>query len=193
MIRFNLRHRKILAYGPIFATLVVVAFGALTGTTSAASVVEPVAVSQPAQAVPSSFTIVNYGSGLCLQPSGTDLGSPIVQMPCDSTNLAQRWFLSRATTTRYLIVNVRTNMCMDVRDGENANGTIVQRWSCNLRVPSMRWQLSTIIPDLYFKIISEIGSKCLDVRFGSLEPGALIQIYKCTTGTTNTAQIFAIQ
>jgi hypothetical protein len=159
-----------------------------------------VAAAQRPREIQGFFTIVNYGSGLCLEPAGDGLGEPILQQPCakDSKERpAQVWGLSRATvtgnTTRYQLFNRRTNMCMDVRDGVNANGTVVQRWSCDLHHRSKRWETVTLIPDLYFKVVSEIGSRCLDVRGGSLQAGAQIQIHGCTPGVTNTAQIFAFQ
>src|ERR1700743_3507606 len=44
-----------------------------------------------AAAQPATFMIVNYGSGLCLEPNGSGLGAPILQQPCDSTHKAQHW------------------------------------------------------------------------------------------------------
>jgi len=155
------------------------------------------AMAEAAPAIASLFKIVNYGSGYCLEPTGYGWGEPIVQQPCSNLRPAQRWSLSAATRrdniTRYLFVNRATGLCMDVRDGINADGTIVQQWSCDMQHGSMRWSLTTLIPDLYFKVVSEIGSRCLDVAGGSLQPGAQIQIYRCTPGVTNTAQIFALQ
>jgi hypothetical protein len=135
------------------------------------------------------FLIVNSGSGLCLAPNGSGLGEPILQQPCDPGNPAQVWGASRATVTHHLISN-KKGVCLDVRNGVNADRTVVQQWSCDLHVPSMRWQFSTLVPDRFFKIISAIGSRCLDVAGGSLQPGARIQIYKCTQSNTNTAQIW---
>jgi len=69
-----------------------------------------------------SFMIVNYGSGLCLEPSGSGLGDPILQQPCDSNRPAQIWGASGATATQYLISNkVHATHCLDVRDGVNAD------------------------------------------------------------------------
>jgi Ricin-type beta-trefoil lectin domain-like len=158
---------------------------------SAAAASNAVAAQTP-QAFPANFSIVNYGSGLCLEPLGSGWGEPILQQPCDSMRPMQRWLLSRATATRSLLVNQATGLCMDVRDGVNANRTVVQLWSCDLHTRSMRWGI-TLTPDLYFKVVSEIGSRCLDVAAGSLQPGAQIQIYDCTRDVTNTAQIFALQ
>lgn len=47
-----------------------------------------------AAAQPATFMIVNYGSGLCLEPNGSGLGAPILQQPCDSTRMTQRWVAS---------------------------------------------------------------------------------------------------
>ena len=82
------------------------------------------------------------------------------------------------------------NLCLDVRDGVNADRTVLQQWSCDLHAPSMRWQFSTLVPDSFFKLISAIGSRCLDVAGGSLEPGAQIPSFRCTQDNTNTAQIW---
>ena len=146
-----------------------------------------------AAAPPAIFSIVNYGSGLCLEPNGSGLGAPILQQPCDSTHKAQRWVLSPATATQYQIANKGFPTCLDVRDGRNADRTVVQQWSYDIQARSMRWQPSTLVPDRFFKFVSAIGSRCLDVAGGSLQPGAQIQIYKCTQANTNTAQIWELR
>ena len=94
-----------------------------------------------AAAQPATFMIVNYGSGLCLEPNYSGLGAPILQQPCDSTRMTQRWVASPATATQYQIAN-------------------------------------------------KGYPTCLDVAGGSLQPGAQVQIYRCTTSNTNTAQIW---
>jgi ricin-type beta-trefoil lectin protein len=169
--------------------------GAVLATVVAAGLGIVVAAS-PAHAITDGFpdgtrTIRNYGSGLCLEPAGSGWGEPILQQHCNGS-LTQRWTRISATATHDLILNVGTRNCLDVRDGVNADRTVVQQWGCR-NVPSMRWRTSTLIPDLYFKIISAIGSRCLDVAGGSLQPGAQLQIYACTSGTSNTAQIFEVQ
>jgi hypothetical protein len=144
-------------------------------------------------APPAIFSIVNYGSGLCLEPNGSGLGAPILQQPCDNTHRAQHWVLSPATATQYQIANKGFPTCLDVRDGRNADRTVVQQWSCDIQARSMRWQPSTLVPDRFFKFVSAIGSRCLDVAGGSLQPGAQIQIYRCTQANTNTAQIWELR
>jgi Ricin-type beta-trefoil lectin domain len=162
--------------------------GILVGVVS--TVISGAAAAPPA----TTFKIVNSGSDLCLERNGDGWGEPLLQQPCNDSD-AQRWGASRATqsdtTTRYLIIgHLSPNLCLDVRDGVNADRTIVQQWDCDMRAPSMRWQFSTLVPDRFFKLIPEIGSLCLDVAGGSLQPGAPIQIYSCTEDNTNTAQIW---
>jgi Ricin-type beta-trefoil lectin domain len=143
-----------------------------------------------AQAPDGFIEIVNSGSGLCLQRNGDGLGEPIVPQHCDGSP-AQRWIASPATDTHSLIASpLPDNLCLDVRDGVDADRTVVQQWNCNLQVASMRWQFSTLVPDRFFKLTSDTGSRCLDVAGGSLEPGAQIQIFRCTQDNTNTAQIW---
>ncbi len=137
------------------------------------------------------FTIVNHGSGLCLESTASGFGEPIVQRPCNG-RLTQSWTLSRATASHYLIHNRGNAVCLDVRDGVNANRTVVQQWGCR-NVPSMRWRFNTLIPEVFFKVDSTIGSRCLDVAGGSLQPGAPMQIFRCTPGATNTAQLWKIE
>ena len=148
-----------------------------------------------AAAPPAIFSIVNYGSGLCLEPNGSGLGEPILQQPCDSTHKAQRWVLSPATPTQYQIANKGFPTCLDVRNGKNADRTVVQQWSCDILARSMRWQPSPLVPDRFFKLFSGLGSasRCLDVAGGSLQLGAQIQIYRCTQANTNTAQIWELR
>jgi Ricin-type beta-trefoil lectin domain len=134
--------------------------------------------------------IVNSGSGLCLQRNGDGWGEPIVPQRCDGSP-AQRWIASDATATHYLIASpLPNNLCLDVRDGVDADRTVVQQWDCDKMARSMRWQFSPLVPFRFFKLTSETGSRCLDVAGGSLEPGAPIQIFRCTEDNTNTAQIW---
>jgi hypothetical protein len=91
------------------------------------------AIGDGVAAQPATFSIVNYGSNLCLEPNGSGLGEPILQQPCDRTRMTQRWVLSRDTTTHYQIANKGYPTCMDVRNGVNADRTVVQQWSCNYK------------------------------------------------------------
>jgi Ricin-type beta-trefoil lectin domain-like len=137
------------------------------------------------------YFIINLRSNLCLEPAYNGWGELVLQQPCVGTR-KQKWYLNKHTDTRFLLQNL-ANHCMDVRDGVNADRTPVQLWGCDQWVPSMRWGFTQVIDNNYYKIFSDIGGRCMDVAGGSLQPGARIQIYRCSSGTSNGAQIFRLE
>lgn len=98
-----------------------------------------VASGPPAQAATGHYAIVNYGSGKCLEVdrSGapSSLGGRVVQRTCDG-QAVQRW--SPVGRDTYTFVNQFSGMCVDVRNGVNADGTPLQQWACT-GTSSMKW------------------------------------------------------
>jgi hypothetical protein len=158
--------------------------------------------------------LINEGSGLCLQPEYEAAlnGLAIVQQPCNGS-VYQRWFFlakslefQKPGIHRVLncggMPNCRDAQCLDDRDGKTADWSPVQQWACNDTSTTMQWKLETVGSDLlhpvppWAQFINMRSGKCLDVRSGSLAPGAALQIYHCTsTGTVgsghaNLAQVF---
>jgi hypothetical protein len=141
--------------------------------------------------------IKNYGSGLCvgLNPwESLANGATLVQQVCDGSP-AQEWMFVPSTTPGYTRwINGGSAKCMDVRDGKNSDWTPVQQWDCRYSnkpvvTSPQEWQSPTYaaVPTT---IKSRIGGRCLDVRGGSLEPGAVFQIYHCTDNNTAQAWTF---
>jgi hypothetical protein len=80
--------------------------------------------------------------------------------------------------------------CLDLTDGNTADGTQLQLWTCNITSDTMLW---TFMTDANGKtrIVNKRSGKCMDVRAGSEAPGAAIQNYHCastTFGRPNLAQ-----
>ncbi|MFD4205436.1 RICIN domain-containing protein [Micromonospora tulbaghiae] len=149
-----------------------------------------VASGPPAQAASGHYAIVNYGSGKCLEVdrfgAPSSLGGPVVQRTCDG-QAVQRW--SPVGKSTYTFVNQFSGMCVDVRNGVNADGTPLQQWACT-GTSSMKW---TVDPNSFagvHQIKSQIGGRCMDVRGGSAADGATVQIYHCT-GFGNPAQVWS--
>ena len=137
--------------------------------------------------------IQNYGSGMCLQPPPghvTEVGFQLVQAPCHEGLIEQRWTLESLGGNSYRWSNRSTFGCMDAH-GPNANRTPVDTWPCST-ISNQRW----IMQGGNFYIKSAIGGRCLDVAGGSLQAGAPIQIYACTSDnplSDNPAQAWFIR
>jgi len=163
---------------------------------------------QPAHA-DSTTTIVNEGSGMCVEvaPPVNDPtnfgfnGLNVVQAPCNGS-LEQLWDFQFSRLTQfgsltvpvYHLVNHRSGMCMDLTDGNLTDGTHIQQWTCGTST-TMDW-----IPNFGSSSFANISSarslaafknQCLDIRGGSLQSGAIVQIYTTTQEPTNTAQRFS--
>jgi hypothetical protein len=144
------------------------------------------------------YEIRNFGSGMCAGLNSWeyfDNGAPVVQLTCDRSP-EQLWSAVPLSDGYYMFVNARSGKCMDVRDGKNADWTPVQQWACT-NTNGMKWK--TLIPAYVPRwVTSKLGvtrpgdpwehGRCLDVRSGSLEARAAIQLYHCVVD--NTAQAF---
>jgi hypothetical protein len=145
---------------------------------------------QPAQAA-GYFSVVNYGSGKCAEVNR--FGNPgangelVVQRTCDGSDV-QKWTRADVGGGVLMLVNKASGLCMDARDGVNADSTPVQQWACT-GTTSMKWTINPDSLDGVHQVKSQIGGRCLDVRAGALFDGAQIQIYHCT-GFGNPAQVW---
>lgn len=149
-----------------------------------------VALAPPAQAASGYYGIVNYGSGKCLEVdrfgAPASLGGLVVQRTCDG-QAVQHW--SPVGQSPYTFVNRFSGMCVDVRNGVNADGTPLQQWACT-GTTSMKWTVSPNSFTGVHQIKSQVGGRCMDVRAGSSADGATVQIYHCT-GFDNSAQVWS--
>src|SRR4051794_30054247 len=93
--------------------------------------------------------IVNYGSGLCIQPDDVYDGSRVFQEACtgaleqnwetlylfdasDPVTPSGGWFGSVAPPDPvYYVVNSLTGKCLDVTDANPNNGATIQQYNCN--------------------------------------------------------------
>jgi hypothetical protein len=152
--------------------------------------------------------VLNVGSGLCLVPEyeARINGLAIVQQPCIRTDSWHRWEFLILPGFQYgqdhpgiYLVNNAPHLlggpqCLDDRDGKTADWSPVQQWPCNFTSTTMQWKLVALgdQDSSLIQFINMRSRKCLDVRGGSLAPGAALQIYRCTSTVTspNWAQLF---
>lgn len=62
-------------------------------------------------------------------------------------------------------------MCVGITNGNSANGTALQLWTCN-GTAAQTW---TVVGDGTL----QADGKCMDVRNGATSPGTVVQIYTC--------------
>jgi hypothetical protein len=143
-----------------------------------------VAAAQPAHA-DGPLTLVNQqNSGFCLQPEGEYYGALVRQSPCVPGQVNQQWYtIGTGTPGYFLLQNAASgHLCLDARDGIDANGTLIQLWGCNGSA-SMTWRRSNVYLNIY-KVQSKIGYKCLD----GWDPYAYpprTKLWTCTNGSSN--------
>lgn len=160
--------------------------------------------------------LINIGSGKCFEPiGGSGAGLPIQQRTCSPGVMRpgtidrtiqyyqfqhqdvfneQGWFCRlfnciNVPKTGYLIRNLDTNLCLDVRNGSKSDSAVVQQSTCNKDTRSMLWSVQPgDWPDV-FKVRNFNSELCLDVRGGSRAEDAQLQQFHCTS--LNLAQNFS--
>jgi hypothetical protein len=155
---------------------------------------------QPASAAVSDqpAPIINLGSGKCLgvipDANGYDAdGLRVGQQPCDGSE-RQKWRILIAdyrcgrncsfSYPVYEVVNSVTHMCLDLRDGNAADSTPIQQWTCTAN-PNMIWH---VLEGDLFTLVNDRAGTCADVEWGSHDNGAPLQGFRCN-GTE--AQVFS--
>lgn len=175
---------------------------ALTVLASALAAAAGLAIAPPAQALGQAVVLRSYASGLCAVPLGLDNGAPVVQTRCDYNSTAHWWVRISLGNGYELLQNAASAvthpplpMCLDVTDGGDTNGTPLQVWQCT-STPGMNWRFDyrgsggeADIDPLY-NVRSRIGGKCLDVPAASLVDGLQLQIWTCSAGMSNAAQLW---
>jgi len=98
---------------------------------------------------------------------------------------------ARAVADPVNLVNVGNGLCLQPAGGSPGLGVPIVQARCD-GSPAQQWHRSRV-PDDRYLIVRQGTSLCLDVAGGSPEPGAQPQIWACTSGNTNAAQIFELR
>lgn len=77
------------------------------------------------------YLITNWHTATCLDVGNSfTAGSPVTLRPCTGST-SQLWQPASAGDSTYL-VNQGTGLCLDLRNDNTSDGTIIQQWPCNL-------------------------------------------------------------
>jgi hypothetical protein len=170
-----------------FRRTLAVAFAAIAATVTVA----------PAASADGYHSIWNVGSDKCIQPNpfAANPNAPatrVLQRPCDGTD-AQKWSPVLLSGDIYKLQHKSSGLCLNVAGG-NQDSTPLDLWTCGVPNSNLKWQLPHHpTGSSPIRIISKVsnGSRCMDVRSGSLEDNAQIQIYRCTAD--NLAQLWHVR
>jgi hypothetical protein len=77
-----------------------------------------------------------YGT-LCLAPAGKQNGATVKVYTCNTGDDKQAWRVSGDQ-----LINTSTNKCLDVRDGNSANGARLQLWECDSNNRNQRFKMA---------------------------------------------------
>ncbi|EAU85093.1 macrofage activating glycoprotein [Coprinopsis cinerea okayama7 len=106
----------------------------------------------------------------CLTASALHDGAPVVISTCTGA-ASQKWVF----TGNNGLVQTANNMCLDVTDGVNADGTKLQVWTCSPGNPNQNWWY-----DKWSNTLSWTDRwRCLDVTDGIQDDGNQVQVWGC--------------
>jgi len=133
-----------------------------------------------APAIGSFHPIKNSGNGLCLQPSSPADGSPIIQMPCDSSSILQGWKFTARATNHYEFLNQGSGGCLD-SFGPAANETPMVTGECK-KISNEEFNTNRSLPAVTI-LEARIGFRntgfCVDVPGGESTVGLAVRLWVC--------------
>jgi len=136
-------------------------------------------------------------------------GTLLEQVPCTPDDPFQQWYLvynghgpiagHSGNYYLYWIVNAATGKCADVRDGLNADGSVIQAWTCNDNRQQL-WAVGAAnggpFPNTgWYEVIGARSGKCFTIPFNSEFIGMNPVISTCTSrgiGSLNRYQLWLL-
>ncbi|TRM58652.1 carbohydrate-binding module family 13 protein [Schizophyllum amplum] len=121
------------------------------------------------------FIQPGLSSGVCLTAASNSDGAAVSISPCVSGAAAQKWTFDGGA------IKVFGDKCLDVTDGNNADGTKLQVYSCSNGSVNQQFYYNIWDTTLSWKD----HGKCLDLTDGSTADGNRPQLYSCSGGNAN--------
>ncbi|KAL0572015.1 hypothetical protein V5O48_009957 [Marasmius crinis-equi] len=131
----------------------------------------------------------NAGTQGCIAASSQTPGAPLVIHDCNTGDVSNyNWDVKEfpADPTPQPIKLVGQDLCVDVKDGVNADGTKLQVWSCVSGSTNQLWSHTNSLG-----IWQWAGTnKCIDLTDGITTDGNQLQIWTCDSSNGNRNQQF---
>ncbi|KAJ6463478.1 ricin B lectin domain-containing protein [Mycena sanguinolenta] len=124
-----------------------------------------------------SFTAAGF-KGCITAPNPGD-GEPVVIHDCSSDSAeVSSWTVTFANgaNSKPSPIQIDGNKCIDVTDGVNADGTLLQMWTCS-GGKNQQW-----VNRLDGTFQWSGTNKCIDLTNGVITDGNQLQIWTCTSG-----------
>ncbi|QSQ22808.1 RICIN domain-containing protein [Pyxidicoccus parkwayensis] len=118
----------------------------------------------------------------CLDATGAENGSPVVQWDCWADNYRgfnQKWLVGTSKDGYSMVHPESTDKCLDATGGEN--GSPVVQWDC-WGGENQRWKLMQVgdVGNLSYRFVNQKYGKCLDATGG--ENGSRVVLWDCWEG-----------
>ncbi|KAF9261595.1 ricin B-like lectin [Marasmius fiardii PR-910] len=126
----------------------------------------------------------NKGTQGCIAASSKTAGSPLVIHDCNTGDASNYdWDIVEFPTdpTPQQIKLFGQDLCVDVQDGVNADGTKLQLWTCTAGNTNQLWSHTSSLG-----IWQWAGTnKCIDLTDGNVNDGNQLQVWTCDENNRN--------
>jgi hypothetical protein len=154
------------------------------------AVVLPAVTAGPALAQPVAFstTVVNQGSGLCMDDPGsqTTAGVQLIQYTCHSASNQNWTFTPVAGTTSAYTITSFAGLCVDVSGRSTADNAQAIQWTCNGQT-NQEFQLQPVSvsgASNTFNLAAVHSGKCIVPTGDTTSNDTVLVQLPCTTATT---------
>ncbi len=138
------------------------------------------------------YIIVNAGTGLVLDVSGTANGAQVRQSPLSSA-ISETWFFTPIpNSSEYTLHSENSGYVLDVPQGSFVNGVSMQLWLAN-GYPQQNWILSAVPGTSFFNIKNAYTGLVLDIPGGSTASGTVVQQWSANNFPQQNWELLPIQ
>ncbi|GAA3443476.1 RICIN domain-containing protein [Planomonospora venezuelensis] len=154
---------------------------AVAGAVAASGWAVAASASAAAAPAPGAYTLVNVGSGLCLEVPGASAsaGVQLAQSACDGAS-EQTWNLV-ASGGGFQLGAAHSGKCAGVAGASTSAGKAVQQENCT-GAASQTWKPTASGAD--WQVVNANGGKCLNIKDNSTASGAPVQQNSCDSAAT---------